>query len=170
MLTKYNSKCKIILNITKDKIIYNIKEDGNYRVNFTAKCLYSIVDTNDSTASNVIGINSLEVIAQTLNLKKGFAIIITEFKENSNPLNLYKEDEFVLEKAYNKLSKNQINYSYYSDSHMEGTITVDKDQIIYTSIPYDKDWVITIDGKKVEPYKITNSFIGFDCRKKFRTA
>ena len=43
---------------------------------------------------------------------------------------------------------------------MEGTITVDKDQVIFTSIPYDKDWEITIDGKKVQQTKILGEFMG----------
>ena len=46
---------------------------------------------------------------------------------------------------------------------MEGTITVDKDQVIFTSIPYDKDWEITIDGKKVQQTKILGEFMGIDC-------
>ena len=31
---------------------------------------------------------------------------------------------------------------------------------MYTSIPYDEGWEITVDGEKIEPEKIANAFIG----------
>lgn len=145
---------------SEDKIIYEIDEDGKYRVNFTTDCKYEILNPYTNQTLNI---HSVSTGTQTVNFKKGFKITITKFGDVKEPLYLYKENKDVLKKAHEKLSKNQINYDYYSDSYMEGTITVDKDQIIYTSIPYDKDWIVTIDGKQVNTYKITDSFIGFDC-------
>ena len=43
-------------------------------------------------------------------------------------------------------------------------INVDKDQIIFTSIPYDTNWDIYIDGKKVKPVKILNSLMGIKAK------
>ena len=42
---------------------------------------------------------------------------------------------------------------------------MDKDQVIFTSIPYDKDWEIFIDGKKVKQIKILGDFMGIECEK-----
>ena len=55
--------------------------------------------------------------------------------------------------------KNQIEYSYYNDNHMIGTINVDKEQIIFTSIPYDKDWIVKVDGKEVKPIVVLDSLM-----------
>lgn len=107
--------------------------------------------------------NESKAPAETLYLDEGSSIIITNYKKKKVPINLYIEDNETIKKAHNKLSKNQINYTHYSDSHMEGSITVDKDQIIYTSIPYDKDWEFLIDGKKVEQFKVLGEFMGVKC-------
>ena len=72
----------------------------------------------------------------------------------------YNEDQ--LRKSYNYLKKNQIKYTYYSDSRLEGYINVDDDQLIFTSIPYDESWDIYIDGKKVKPIKLLNSLMGIE--------
>lgn len=79
-------------------------------------------------------------------------------------VNIYTIEEKTLNKIYEKLKTNQIQYTYYSDSHIEGTINVDKDQIIFTSIPYDESWEIKIDGKKVKPTMILESLIGIECK------
>lgn len=79
-------------------------------------------------------------------------------------VNIYTIEEKTLNKIYKKLKTNQIQYTYYSDSHIEGTINVDKDQIIFTSIPYDESWEIKIDGKKVKPTMILESLIGIECK------
>ena len=54
--------------------------------------------------------------------------------------------------SYEILKKNQIKYTTYKDSLLEGTINVDKNQLIFTSIPYDTDWHIYIDGKEVKEF------------------
>ena len=76
---------------------------------------------------------------------------------------IYTLDEEKYKQAYEYLSKNQIEYSYYTDSHIEGTINVDENQIIFTSIPYDTSWEIKVDGKVIEPLLLLDSLIGIEC-------
>ncbi|MCA5014053.1 MULTISPECIES: YfhO family protein [unclassified Enterococcus] len=47
---------------------------------------------------------------------------------------------------------------------LTGTITVEKDDssLLYLSIPYDKDWKITVDGKKVDSHRILGNFTGIE--------
>ena len=77
---------------------------------------------------------------------------------------IYTLNEKKLKEIYNELSKNQIEYVYYSDSHIKGTINVDENQVIYTSIPYDISWEVKIDGKKVIPTMILDSLIGIEVK------
>lgn len=79
-------------------------------------------------------------------------------------VNIYTYNEDKIQKVYNYLSKNQIKYTYYSDSKIEGTINVDKDQIIFTTIPYDTNWNIYIDGKRIKPIKVLDFLIGIETK------
>lgn len=65
--------------------------------------------------------------------------------------------------GYNKLKSGQIEYEEFSDTTIKGTFNIDKNEILYTSIPYDKGWTIYIDGRKINDtaiYKISDSLLG----------
>lgn len=89
--------------------------------------------------------------------------------ENSDPGNLYfyayylNEDSF--EKFYNKIKDNSLKVTKYSDTIIEGNINVDEDKTLFTSIAYDEDWKIFIDGKQVETKKIMDSYLGCNIEK-----
>lgn len=82
-----------------------------------------------------------------------------------NTVTIYTYNQDKIDKIYDYLKKNQINYTTYTDSNIEGTINVDDNQIIFTSIPFDTSWEITIDGQKVKPVKVLDSLIGIECPK-----
>ncbi len=100
----------------------------------------------------------------------GIAIIpqiyhkFSQSKEHGkNTAIIYTLKEEKLKEIYDYLSKNQIHYTYYNDNKIEGTIHVDNNQMIYTSIPYDISWEIKIDGKKIkQPIILMNSLIGIE--------
>ena len=77
----------------------------------------------------------------------------------------YTIDQEALDYAFKKLQSNpQLEiYEGYTDDHMTGEITTAKeDQMILTTIPYDKGWNITVDGKPVEIYETLDALIAFD--------
>ena len=54
----------------------------------------------------------------------------------------------------------------YKQDYIKTNINVQKqNQIIYTSIPYDKGMKVLVDGKKVEPIKIFDTLIGIELSK-----
>ena len=75
---------------------------------------------------------------------------------------IYTLNEDKLKEIYEYLKKNQIKYTYYNDNHIKGTINIDKDQLIFTSIPYDKDWEVKVDGKKVKTIELLDSLLGIE--------
>ncbi len=77
-------------------------------------------------------------------------------------VNIYVLKQKKLKEIYDYLAKNQIEYTYYNDNHIEGTINVDTGQLIFTSIPYDESWEIKIDGKEVKPIRLLDSLIGIE--------
>lgn len=70
-------------------------------------------------------------------------------------------DKFV--DGYNILKSGQIEYTSFSDTKIEGTFSADTDEVLFTSIPYDKGWNVYIDGEKVEEeniLKISEALLG----------
>lgn len=84
-------------------------------------------------------------------------------KDILKEVNIYTINNKKLQEIYNKLKNNQISYTNYTDSYIEGTINVDENQMIFTSIPYDESWEIKIDGEIIEPTMILESLIGIEC-------
>ena len=100
---------------------------------------------------------------KTLVCKKGAKTILT--KLDTEPFEEYLVyNDTNVEKAYDILKKNQIEYTKYKDNIIEGTINVDENQLIFTSIPYDTNWKISIDGKRVNAIRILDSLIGIEVR------
>lgn len=81
-----------------------------------------------------------------------------EFKH----LQFYAVDISRLEKVYQKLSKNVMtDIRWNRDGELWGSINVDQDQMLYTSIPYEDGWELWVDGKKSEITPLLNdSLIG----------
>lgn len=57
----------------------------------------------------------------------------------------------VFDKVYNKLSEQPMDiYDFSSDTLLKAKLNAKEDGILFTSIPYDKGWNVTIDGEKAE--------------------
>ncbi len=166
-LTKEN-----IHQLKKQNNKYKITKTGSYYINL--KNIYQVIIINNTAYTynkdlvknkdlEIIEIkNSLHLQLQ-LNKNDIIEIIYPSEQEPEKTLEVYLFNEQKFVETYNKLQKNQIKYTSYKDNLIEGTITVEQDQIIFTSIPYDKHWKITIDDKEVEPVLILNSLTGIEC-------
>jgi len=56
----------------------------------------------------------------------------------------------VWKEAYNILSEEKINLTSFDETVLEGTVNItDDNTVLYTSIPYDESWIITVDGKEL---------------------
>ena len=56
--------------------------------------------------------------------------------------------------GYNSLKSGQLEYTSFTDTEIEGTFTAEENEILFTSIPYDKGWNVYIDGEKVSEENI----------------
>ena len=73
-------------------------------------------------------------------------------------------NEQAFEQYYEAMSKNPYEVKEHTSNFIKGTIDVDEKGIFFTSIPYDKGWKITVDGKKLEQEEtiaIADAFLGF---------
>lgn len=74
----------------------------------------------------------------------------------------YYLDEGMFKQAVDKLKENQWNITKYSDTYLEGTITADEGQVMFTSIPYEPGWTVKVDGVKTDYFCIDSGLIGID--------
>ncbi len=94
---------------------------------------------------------------------QSFALRVTVAKEDtymSDQL-FYSFDEALFKQDIEKLKQQAWNITKWSETHIEGTVSADNNQIFFTSIPYEDGWKVKVDGKKAEIIPLANkSFIG----------
>ena len=76
---------------------------------------------------------------------------------------VYYMDWEVFTTSMKALQETQVTFAPESvDDHLVGSMTTTKDkQLVYTSIPYDEGWKVTVDGKAVETIEVTNALVAF---------
>ncbi|MDD6082635.1 MAG: YfhO family protein [Oscillospiraceae bacterium] len=74
----------------------------------------------------------------------------------------YYFDEEEFKKDIALLHENTWNIEKWSDTHIEGTVKADTNQMFFTSIPSEEGWTVKVDGKKVKIREVAGGFIGID--------
>ena len=76
---------------------------------------------------------------------------------------IYYVDTEVLADVFERIQENQLVINdKYKDDDIRGTIkTVNDDQMVMTTIPYDKGWQVYVDGEKVETFEVLDSLVAF---------
>ena len=64
--------------------------------------------------------------------------------------------------AINTLKSGGLRIEKHSDAHFKGTISSSSDSLVFTTIPYDKNWQVFIDGEKVQTVELVDALLGFD--------
>lgn len=94
-----------------------------------------------------------ETVTLTLYSKK--KLDLTDFTIQT--LDQNKFDQLISEKKSQSLSLHKENGNY------SGNITVNNDNsLLYLSIPFDKNWIVSVDGKKVTTFPILENFTGIN--------
>ena len=151
---KYNLETVIhdmtkIDNIYKEEKLKGSIKNNNYI--FKTKYNFYLIDIEDENGNKN-------------NISQEYNEFSQSIKHGKDTATIYVLKKDKLKDIYNYLSKNQIKYTYYNDNHIKGTINVDKDQLIFTSIPYDKDWEVKIDDKIVKPIILLDSLMGIEVK------
>ena len=168
-----------ITNIIEKKDLKNISKEEKFKHIISKKGTYYFYFDNDDLEQIIVNNTiytydknskkdtkyKVEELRATIFLELELDkkdIIKLKFKDNKKheTYPLYYLNESKYEELYNILEKNQITYTHYQDNLLEGKITVDKNEVIFTTIPYDKHWRVTIDNKEVETKLVLNSLMG----------
>lgn len=67
--------------------------------------------------------------------------------------------------GYNKLKDGQLEYTEFDETSIKGNFVAEKDEILFTSIPYDESWNVYIDGKPVNKsdiFAISGGLLGIN--------
>lgn len=86
---------------------------------------------------------------------------LTAGKNNTIIVYCYMLNDEVFEKGLEILAKGGLTTTSSSDTHIEGTVTADRDGLFFTSIPYEKGWSAYVDGKEVEVTPVANAMVAF---------
>ena len=73
-------------------------------------------------------------------------------------------DMATVRETMQSLAGNALQVKSHSHGKITGSITLaDDQQAVMTSIPYDKGWIILVDGKKVNYTTYADTFMQFKC-------
>ena len=72
-------------------------------------------------------------------------------------------DMDVYNTSFQSLAENQFNIEKWSDTKFEGIIKIPSDRTtVFTSLPYDENWRVWIDGEPVATYENLQALVAFD--------
>ncbi|ANZ99197.1 hypothetical protein BFC22_03350 [Carnobacterium divergens] len=181
----FENQNKITANLTKNgEEIFKpvvVKKETNNEYRFTAE--------NDGTAYLYLPNNKMETIEVYMNnrliapkvairnqallnlgeLKKGeSANLVFKTKDEIiiDSTNIQILDETVLNQVKDQLKKKRWMITDWKDNHIRATVDIkDNDNLLYMSIPYDKNWVVKVDGKKIKADRVLDDFMGISLSK-----
>lgn len=102
-------------------------------------------------------------------LKKGESanlVFKTKDEISIDSTNIQILDETVLNQVKDQLTKKRWMITDWKDNHIRATVDIkDNDNLLYMSIPYDKNWVVKVDGKKIKADRVLDDFMGISLSK-----
>ena len=69
-------------------------------------------------------------------------------------------DEELFRKGYDVLSASTLELTTFKNTLVEGTITCNRNGVLYTSIPQNGNWIAIVDGKPAETVLIGDAMVG----------
>ena len=95
-------------------------------------------------------------------LYEGERVTLTESGEASGATldcHIYRFDYNALAELRAAMVTEPMEITAFSDTHIEGTVTAYEAGMLLTSIPYDKGWTVTADGRTLDTDEYFNAFL-----------
>lgn len=161
-----NEFVKILLdnNLFDEITIINNESEATLKIeNNKEVCVYVPTKGVESIEFLMTDINGNEITSYEYDNHKRPHIInlgrfeVGDFIHISSPditsdlkVHAYAFNEEVFVDVYEKLSQQPFIIESFDDTLIKGKIKANDDGLMYTSIPYDKGWSVTVDGKEIE--------------------
>lgn len=153
-------------------ITLKLIEDNEYgyidfHIKTINKPIYSYIPSGVRNSSTIFTVNDSDINMSNSNINYiGYSNneIILKIIMNNGELNIdknflyYLNDELVKEELL-KLSDNMLNVTEYKNNYIKGNIKLEKNGILFTTIPYDIGWKIYINGKESKAKKVFDTLM-----------
>ena len=163
-------------NITNGRTVYEAGDQQGYLTySFTADQDGYMCITLDLSAKNkfTVSINGTEIyndnmslpyMAAVGNVSAGDAVQIRlTCKANEDSSMTIKAailDDDLFRQGYEVLAASTMELTAFENTFVEGTLTCNRDGLLYTSIPQDGNWTATVDGQPAEITLVGDAMIG----------
>ncbi len=138
-------------------LILTAPEDGLY---------YAYVTNHRATDVTVMTADSTTVYE---NVDRGYLLslgfsregdeVTLSAKDETMRANIYRASASSLQQVCDALGASPWELSYWDDTTLTGTVDAGNGGVLFTSIPYDKGWTITVDGSELPGVEILGAFL-----------
>ena len=156
----------------KVNIDFIIPKDGEYYISPSIEKENHMIIYKNNQIFRTLDISSFGVMIYIGDCKVGDDIKIeltnysdekySSISEESIELRVARLDADVYHKMFETLSTNQMMIREMKSNNIKAEIILDENQVLFTSIPYDKGWKAYENGMEVPIIKIADSFVGLD--------
>ena len=103
----------------------------------------------------------LSIAAKQKGIPQTIEFTIQKDQFSFSRLGLYSLNEKVLQDRIQQTKAQELKLDTFSATHFSGTMTVEEESTVLTTIPYSIGWTVRVDGQPVETFKILDSLLGF---------
>lgn len=89
-------------------------------------------------------------------------VLDDEYSSADVELYMFGTDDNALADFYTAIARSPFQVTAYSDTKITGYADAAFDGIMYTSIPYDEGWTVSVDGEPVEIKSVADGLLYFD--------
>ena len=97
-------------------------------------------------------------------IEDGTSVALSNSDGKPMDMKAYKFDISSLEKAYEMLSISTFKLTALKDNYIEGDIEAGPDEVMLTSIPFDKGWKVKVDNVEVKTREGLEAFLAIDLK------
>ena len=146
-------------------VTYSAPKDGNYYAWANVKSSKKIEVSG--SVKHTYDIESQRYIFPVGYYHKGdkFTLKVDSEKSGKNIIGVAFLNKDVLDEGYAKLNDEGLKVTHYTSNVIEGTIDVQKDGVMLTSIPYETGWKLYIDGERTSTEEAMEVFLSADVKK-----
>ena len=141
----------------------------NVYIYIDSKSIDSVLVSSDDFSNNVNSINEPHIYDVGVVPAGQTVFVDVNFKSESNSGTLafciYGLNQDKFEEGYDNLLKGNFNISKSSDTFVAGSLNAQTDSTVFTSIPFDSNWRVYVDGERLDRnklYKISDALLAFD--------
>ncbi len=171
--TVQNDLCNVLG--TKDVLVSNegLTEGKNFTFTAEDNGEYYVYVTNKKVEKVTASVGEKSMTFDNMDrgyfMELGYIVKGTEVElrseDEGNPAlqaEVWRFDTDAFKEFYEKMDQNPVQLTEWTDTKLAGTIHTDAAGTMYTSIPYDRGWRLTVDGVETETRPIFDTFLAAD--------